>query len=204
MTSAAERTRCSTTTNRAPGFVPTRADCPPSIEALARMHLAVLTPVNHAACSPQALNAKDRGKPPAEPDASLHSLYAETMAGHVEGDDSTETAVLTLTKKEEVAESSSSPARRGLTHPSRPRPTRHVREPTGCASGHGATNTLLQLLQHADDRLASAPISRPGSDLDVIWRLRTRTPGASGSCPSRTVPCCRCCYSTVHTNVLCC
>ena len=29
---------------------------------------------------------------------------------------------------------------------------------------------LLQLLQHADDRLASAPISRPGSDLDVIWR----------------------------------
>ena len=156
-----------------------------------------------------ALNAKDRGKPPAEPDASLHSLYAETMAGHVEGEDSTETAVLTLTKKEEVAESSSSPARRGLTHPSRPRPTRHVREPTGCASGHGATNTLLQLLQHADDRLASAPISRPGSDLDVIWlRTRTpgqcRTPGASGSCPSRTVPCCRCCYSTVHTNVLCC
>ena len=53
------------------------------------MHLAVLTPVNHAACSPQALNAKDRGKPPAEPDASLHSLYAKTMAGHVEGEDST-------------------------------------------------------------------------------------------------------------------
>ena len=62
-----------------------------------------------------ALNAKDRGKPPAEPDASLHSLYAETMAGHVEGDDSTETAVRTLTKKEEVAESSSSPARRSVT-----------------------------------------------------------------------------------------
>jgi len=115
VTSAAERTRCSTTTNRVPGFFPTRADCPPSIEALARMHLAVLTPVNHAACSPQALNAKDRGKPPAEPDASLHSLYAETMAGHVEGDDSTETAVRTLTKKEEVAESSSSPARRSVT-----------------------------------------------------------------------------------------
>ena len=112
MTSAAERTRCSTTTNRVPGFFPTRADCPPSIEALARMHLAVLTPVNHAACSPQALNAKDRGKPPAEPDASLHSLYAETMAGHVEGEDSTEPAVLTLTKKEEVAESSSRAARR--------------------------------------------------------------------------------------------
>ena len=123
MTSAAERTRCSTTTNRAPGFVPTRADCPPSIEALARMHLAVLTPVNHAACSPQALNAKDRGKPPAEPDASLHSLYAETTAGHVEGEDSTEPAVLTLTKKEEVAESSSSPVRRSVTPLSPPADT---------------------------------------------------------------------------------
>ena len=140
MTSAAERTRCSTTTNRAPGFVPTRADCPPSIEALARMHLAVLTPVNHAACSPQALNAKDRGKPPAEPDASLHSLYAETMAGHVEGQDSTETAVLTLTKKEEVAESSSS--RRRPRDTLSPVADTCVRQPTGCASGHGVTNTL--------------------------------------------------------------
>ena len=84
---------------------------------------ATTAPVNHAACSPQALNAKDRGKPPAEPDASLHSLYAETMAGHVEGEDSTEPAVLTLTKKEEVAESSSSPARRSVTPLSPPADT---------------------------------------------------------------------------------
>ena len=87
-----------------------------------------------------ALNAKDRGKPPAEPDASLHSLYAETMAGHVEGQDSTETAVLTLTKKEEVAESSSS--RRRPRDTLSPVADTCVRQPTGCASGHGVTNTL--------------------------------------------------------------
>ena len=101
---------------------------------------ATTAPVNHAACSPQALNAKDRGKPPAEPDASLHSLYAETTAGHVEGDDSTETAVLTLTKKEEVAESSSS--RRRPRDTLSPVADTCVRQPTGCASGHGVTNTL--------------------------------------------------------------
>eukprot|EP00964_Phaeocystis_antarctica_P112464 scaffold76621_cov84-Phaeocystis_antarctica.AAC.1 len=121
------------------------------------------------------------------------------MVGHVEGEDSTETAVLNLTKKEEVAESSSSPARRSATPLAR---GRHVRAPANGLRERARRDehAAVQQLRHTDDQLvASVLISRSGSNLDVIW-LSTSTPGASGSCPSRTVPY-RCCSTTVHKNV---